>query len=85
MCLLQGKLLKFLLELVQCYFLMISIVCSFHKVEVVKEGLLLVPWEGLGEPVGRHASRGYVLNGDCSSLDLLPQPVIVDIHVSELC
>jgi hypothetical protein len=51
---------------------MISIVCSFHKVEVVKEGLLLIPWEGLGEPVGRYASRGYILNGDYSSLDLLP-------------
>jgi hypothetical protein len=43
MCLLQGKLLKFLLELVQYYFLMISIIYSFHKVEVVKEGLLLIP------------------------------------------
>jgi hypothetical protein len=63
---------------------MISIICSFYKVEVVKEGLLLIPWEGLGEPVSRYASRGYILNGDYSSLDLLPQLVVVDIYVSEL-
>jgi hypothetical protein len=35
---------------------MISIVCSFHKFEVIEESFLLVPWEGLGEAVGRHAS-----------------------------
>jgi hypothetical protein len=63
---------------------MISIVCSFYKVEVVKEGLLLIPWEGLSEPVGRYTSRGYVLNRDYSSLDLLPQLVVVDIYVSKL-
>jgi hypothetical protein len=51
---------------------MISIVYSFYKVEVVKKGLLLIPWEGLSEPVSRHTSRGYILNGDYSSLDLLP-------------
>jgi hypothetical protein len=50
---------------------MISIIYSFYKVKVVKEGLLLIPWEGLSEPVGRYTSRGYILNGDYSSLDLL--------------
>jgi hypothetical protein len=63
---------------------MISIIYSFHKVKVVKEGLLLIPWEGLSKPVGRHTSRGYVLNGDYSLLDLLPQLVVVDIYVSKL-
>jgi hypothetical protein len=63
---------------------MISIVYSFYKVKVVKEGLLLVPWEGLGEPIGRHASRGYILNRDYSSLNLLPQLVVIDIYVSKL-
>jgi hypothetical protein len=64
---------------------MISIVCLFYKVKVVKEGLLLIPWEGLSEPVGRYTSRGFVLNGDYSSLDFLPQLVVVDIYISELC
>jgi hypothetical protein len=64
---------------------MISIIYSFYKVKVVKEGLLLIPWEGLSKPVSRHTSREYILNGDYSSLDLLPQLVVVDIYVSELC
>jgi hypothetical protein len=33
----------FLLELIQRYFLMISIIYSFYKVEVIKESLLLIP------------------------------------------
>jgi hypothetical protein len=39
---------------------------------VIEERLLLIAWEGLGEAVGWHASREDVLNGDRSSLDLLP-------------
>jgi hypothetical protein len=38
---------------------------------VIEERLLLVAWEGFGEAVGWYASRGDVLNGDRSSLDLL--------------
>ena len=64
---------------------MISTACSFYKVKVVEECVLFVLGKCLSEAVSRHACRGDVLNRDCSSLDLLPQPVVVDINVSELC
>ena len=35
---------------------------AFYKIEVIEEGVPFVSGEGLGEAVGRHAGRGYVLN-----------------------
>jgi hypothetical protein len=41
---------------------MISVVYSFHQVEMIEEGAPFVPGECLGEAIGRHAGRGDVLN-----------------------